>query len=494
MLRVFEEIGIPTDFPLSLGNLSNRVRRLLHREHVDTVGQLIQWFSCEGQLDGHHVRGMGRRSREELQVLRVAFLTRKREVLGRFLPLTPNGHGVSFASAIAQLFTRLSTRDLEFLLRRHRYRQTIARASDGVCGPRGRAGPIERCFLRSLRLALEWFCDEKQLLWNAWEEGIPLVEHFGDALNYEQKQVAASAVTRLFCKSTEGKAIQGYRRQQFRAWLDELRTCPDFYSTGVRVGLFLRAKGAEQRQTSFFAFLAKKAHVEVQEEAGLVLSRRRMSQRTIPVNGGEGRSPEPRASVPKRNTCTSCSGQPKETLSMPIKFNCSGCGLELSAAGDLAGKKCRCRSCGATMQIPEIIELGPEQETSNVGEAPSATEGETAPTEGQLDSDGATSAGACSQDRAADGLRFCAETFKLLGDETRVRVLNLLSDGPKSVSALVAALGIGQPLVSHHLGLLRNVRMVVAQRRGKAVFYDIDREWLGRTMDFLRRMESRRDA
>ena len=92
MLRVFEEIGIPTDFPLSLGNLSNRVGHLLHREHVDTVGQLIQWFSRDGQLDGHRVRGMGWRSREELQMLRAAFLTCKREVL-RVRPKTVKGPG-----------------------------------------------------------------------------------------------------------------------------------------------------------------------------------------------------------------------------------------------------------------------------------------------------------------------------------------------------------------------------------------------------------------
>ncbi|HUT58258.1 MAG TPA: hypothetical protein VNA25_10465, partial [Phycisphaerae bacterium] len=130
MLKVLEEIGIPPDFPLSLSTLSSRVKRLLHREHVDTVGQLIQWFSCDSQLDGRRVRGMGRRSREELQVFRAAILTRKHELLGRFLPLAPDGHGVSFASAMAQMFMRLSMRDVEFLLRRHHYRQTIARDSD----------------------------------------------------------------------------------------------------------------------------------------------------------------------------------------------------------------------------------------------------------------------------------------------------------------------------------------------------------------------------
>jgi ArsR family transcriptional regulator len=146
------------------------------------------------------------------------------------------------------------------------------------------------------------------------------------------------------------------------------------------------------------------------------------------------------------------------------------------------------------MLIPDVIELCPEQDALGDERAPLATEDETASSESNLDSGGKTSKDAGSQERGVDSLRFCAEAFRLLGDETRIGVLSMLSDGPKSVSALVAALGLGQPTVSHHLGLLRNSGMVVAQRRGKSVFYDIDREWLEKTMSFLRRMKSGGDA
>jgi len=175
---------------------------------------------------------------------------------------------------------------------------------------------------------------------------------------------------------------------------------------------------------------------------------------------------------------------------MPIKFICSGCGQELSAAGDLAGEICRCLSCGATMMIPEIVKLGPEQETSNVKEAPLTTEGEMALAEGQLVSDSAANTGRRSRDLAGeDGLRFLAETFKVLGDETRVGILDLLADGPKSVSALVAALGLPQPTVSHHLGLLRTAGMVMAHRQGKSVINVLDLARVSKITLFLLRLQ-----
>lgn len=73
-------------------------------------------------------------------------------------------------------------------------------------------------------------------------------------------------------------------------------------------------------------------------------------------------------------------------------------------------------------------------------------------------------------DNAASQL---AETFKLLGDQTRLRILLACMGKPQSVSALAESLKISAPLVSHHLRLLRAVRMVNADRQGKQVFYSL---------------------
>src|SRR5262249_6258975 len=74
--------------------------------------------------------------------------------------------------------------------------------------------------------------------------------------------------------------------------------------------------------------------------------------------------------------------------------------------------------------------------------------------------------------RTINGL---AQVFKLLADESRLKILLALAqDGELHVTALCALLGQTQPAVSHHLTLLRMVGLVGYRRDGKHNFYFID--------------------
>jgi DNA-binding transcriptional ArsR family regulator len=67
-----------------------------------------------------------------------------------------------------------------------------------------------------------------------------------------------------------------------------------------------------------------------------------------------------------------------------------------------------------------------------------------------------------------------ARGFSLLSDATRLGILKLLTAGPKNVTALCKGLGLKQPTISHHLGLLRMGRLVIGTRKGKSVVYVTD--------------------
>ncbi|MCL4150979.1 UNVERIFIED_CONTAM: hypothetical protein GTU68_012692 [Idotea baltica] len=64
-----------------------------------------------------------------------------------------------------------------------------------------------------------------------------------------------------------------------------------------------------------------------------------------------------------------------------------------------------------------------------------------------------------------------ADTFSLLGDPTRLRIVVICLNDLISVSDIADNLGLSQPLVSHHLRLLKAARMVRAERSGKNVRY-----------------------
>src|SRR2546427_3352126 len=67
-----------------------------------------------------------------------------------------------------------------------------------------------------------------------------------------------------------------------------------------------------------------------------------------------------------------------------------------------------------------------------------------------------------------------AETFKVLGDMTRVRILDALSRSELCVCDIARLLGLTESAVSHQLRLLRGMRLVRARRAGRMVFYSLD--------------------
>jgi len=67
-----------------------------------------------------------------------------------------------------------------------------------------------------------------------------------------------------------------------------------------------------------------------------------------------------------------------------------------------------------------------------------------------------------------------AEVFKLLGDPTRVRLVDALTHGERCVCDLATLVGMSESAVSHQLRLLRAARLVRVRRAGRMAFYSLD--------------------
>ena len=65
------------------------------------------------------------------------------------------------------------------------------------------------------------------------------------------------------------------------------------------------------------------------------------------------------------------------------------------------------------------------------------------------------------------------DLFKLLSDETRLRILMLLYKEPLCVCELSGVLGTSQPKISKNLSKLRDLKIVADERREKFVFYSL---------------------
>lgn len=67
-----------------------------------------------------------------------------------------------------------------------------------------------------------------------------------------------------------------------------------------------------------------------------------------------------------------------------------------------------------------------------------------------------------------------ADTFRVLGDPTRVRILDALAGGELCVCDIASLVGISESAASHQLRLLRGMRLVRPRRAGRLVYYAVD--------------------
>lgn len=84
-----------------------------------------------------------------------------------------------------------------------------------------------------------------------------------------------------------------------------------------------------------------------------------------------------------------------------------------------------------------------------------------------------------------------AAFFRVLGHPARVRILELLHDGERSVGSLQAELGLDSGGTSQHLAALRRVGLVTPRREGTSVFYRVEDEQTFELLGVAREILSR---
>ena len=69
-----------------------------------------------------------------------------------------------------------------------------------------------------------------------------------------------------------------------------------------------------------------------------------------------------------------------------------------------------------------------------------------------------------------------ADLFKVLGDPTRIRIVQQLLNKEMCVKDIAEAMGMGQSAISHQLRVLRQARLVAFRKEGKTVYYSLNDE------------------
>ncbi|MGH9942316.1 MAG: ArsR/SmtB family transcription factor [Pyrinomonadaceae bacterium] len=85
--------------------------------------------------------------------------------------------------------------------------------------------------------------------------------------------------------------------------------------------------------------------------------------------------------------------------------------------------------------------------------------------------------------KSPEAVAALAETFKLLGDPTRIKIAFALSREELCVCDLANLLDVSQSAVSHSLRALRQVKLVRFRKEGKIAYYKLDDDHIAHLLD-----------
>jgi ArsR family transcriptional regulator, lead/cadmium/zinc/bismuth-responsive transcriptional repressor len=85
--------------------------------------------------------------------------------------------------------------------------------------------------------------------------------------------------------------------------------------------------------------------------------------------------------------------------------------------------------------------------------------------------------------KSAEAVTTLAETFKILGDPTRIKIAFALSKEELCVCDIANLLGVSQSAVSHSLRTLRQMKLVRFRKEGKIAYYTLDDDHIANLLE-----------
>lgn len=81
----------------------------------------------------------------------------------------------------------------------------------------------------------------------------------------------------------------------------------------------------------------------------------------------------------------------------------------------------------------------------------------------------------CSPESGDDSTKRIVSIFKALAHPTRLKIVRMLAGGEQCVCVFQEAVGVDFSTISRHLAILRNAGIVSDEKRGKNVFYRLEK-------------------
>ncbi len=276
-MRTLEEWGVPPDFPCGLAGLPGRVLGDLEKRGIPDLGGLIDEWERLGTPGFASLRNLGGKSQAAVATFLASLVSGDRAVASRFLPLAPDGAGLSFAAALGHVLAGLSAKDSEILRLRLVRGLTLQKCGDTIGFHKERIRQIEAAFLGRIGDSLDHFGGLRTRMVSAWlgkEAWFALVGWSGSPGHAE---LAAAGVEKIFRNGSEGrarllseKAEARTRKSRFERLESELAALPGLWFGGVPSSVFLENHVKEADRQAFLSGLRCGTRFRLDESLGLI--------------------------------------------------------------------------------------------------------------------------------------------------------------------------------------------------------------------------------
>lgn len=254
MFAALEEWNIPLTYPVELMGLTPKDRLFCKNIEAETLQDIIAYYEKEEET----VSLLAKDEKEcpsEIHIksfCRNIFIGNENEV-AEVLPIRLNHKGIHLPEAILLLIRSFPRQYQAVLLNRMGNEAMLECCDEGIDSTREDVKDIEIEYLTKMKQLLEWFPQDKEMLWNLWSQGEPSEEHFSHYEETRHRKAAAKSISLIFASTEEGREIIKTRKEWFQTWVDEISE------------LTLR----DQEDLNLIHYLAGKQKVNLLEEFAL---------------------------------------------------------------------------------------------------------------------------------------------------------------------------------------------------------------------------------
>ena len=89
-------------------------------------------------------------------------------------------------------------------------------------------------------------------------------------------------------------------------------------------------------------------------------------------------------------------------------------------------------------------------------------------------------------------MKSLTDFFKALADPTRLEIVQLLKEQPRTPSELLESINVTQPTLSHHLDILKRAELIDGERNGQFIRYSLNMTVFDMAIEYLLKFKTRR--